>query len=70
MQAFFTSVTAFGHEKIKKQFFSKISSILERHVHITSLFSYTLQLEELLNLVFLLILRSQTYLDVAITSTH
>ena len=30
-------------------------------MHITSLFTYTSQLEELLNLVFLLILRSQTH---------
>ena len=30
-------------------------------MHITSVLSYTSQLEELLNLVFLLILRSQTY---------
>ena len=32
-------------------------------MHITSLFTYTSQLEELLNLVFLLILRSQTHPD-------
>ena len=39
-------------------------------MHITSLFSYTYQLEELLNLVFLPILQSQTYLNVAKASTH
>ena len=39
-------------------------------MHITSLLSYTLQLEELLNLVFLLILRSQIYSNVAKASTH
>ena len=54
------SVTAFeckkiDIQKIKKQFFSKMSSILWRLMHISSLFSYTLQLDELLNLVFLLI---------------
>ena len=37
---------------------------------ITSLFLYNYQLEELLNLVFLLILRSQTYPDVAKASSH
>ena len=39
-------------------------------MHITSLFSYTYQLEELLNLVILLILGSQTYPDVNKASTH
>ena len=34
-------------------------------MHITSLFLYTQQLEEQLNLVFLLILHSQTYPNVA-----
>ena len=40
---FFTSVTIFGQEKIssqkiKKYFFSKISSILSRLMHVTSMF--------------------------------
>ena len=39
-------------------------------MHIISLFSYTLQLEELLNFAFLLILRLKTYPDVAKASTH
>ena len=39
-------------------------------MHITSLFSYTQQLKELLNLVFLLILCSQTYPNLAKASTH
>ena len=39
-------------------------------MHITSLFVHTYQLEELLNLVFLLILCSQTYPDVAKVQTH
>ena len=39
-------------------------------MQITSLLSYTQQLKELLNLVFLLILCSQTYPDVAKASTH
>ena len=57
---FFMSVTPFGRDKIgiqkiKKQFFSKISSI-QRLIQVTSLFSYTWQLEKLLSLVFLLIL--------------
>ena len=39
-------------------------------MYIASLFSYTKQLEKLLTLVFLLVLRSQTYPDVAKTSTH
>ena len=39
-------------------------------MQITALLSYTQQLKELLNLVFLLILCSQTYPDVAKASTH
>ena len=39
-------------------------------MHITSLLSYTLQIEELLNLVFLLILYSQTHPNVTKESTH
>ena len=39
-------------------------------MHITSLFLDTQQHEELLNLVFLLILRSQTYPDVVKSWTH
>ena len=39
-------------------------------MHITFLLSYTEQLEELLNLVFLLILHSQTYPGIAKTSIH
>ena len=39
-------------------------------MHITSLFSCTLQLEELLYVTFLLIFCSQTYLDEAKASTH
>ena len=39
-------------------------------MHISSLFSYTLQFEELLNLVFLLILPLQIYPNVAKASTH
>ena len=39
-------------------------------MHITSLLSYSWQLQELLKLVFLLILHSQTYLAVAKASTH
>ena len=62
---FFMLVTTFGHDKIsnqkiKKQFFSKISSILQRLMQITSL----------LNLVFLLILRPYTYPNVCKASTH
>ena len=45
-------------------------SILYRRMHITSLFSCTEQLEELLYVTFLLIFCSQTYLDEAKASTH
>ena len=39
-------------------------------MHITSLFLYTRQIQELLNLVFLLTSLSQTHPDVAKASTH
>ena len=39
-------------------------------MHISSLFPHTWQLEELLHLVFLLILRPQIYPDVAKVSIH
>ena len=58
------------HPKYEKNLFFKISSILWSLMHITSLFSYTYQLQELLSLVFLLILCSQTYPDAAKASTH
>ena len=52
-------------KKLKEQFFSKKKYILERLMHITSLLSYTLQIEEMLNLVVLL-----NFPNVAKASTH
>ena len=68
---FLMSLTAFGWEKISTQkiriFFPKFYS-LKAHAHYFTLFIY-LHLEELLNLIFLLILLSQTYRDIAKTWT-
>ena len=66
IQLFFTLVAAFGRkkigaQKIKKQFFSKVKFYsLKAHGHYFTVVIY-LATEELQNLVFLLILRSQTY---------
>ena len=64
------SVTAFGHEKIsaqkiKKQFFSKINSILlKSHAEYFTIFIY-LATGRAAKVVFVLILHSQIYPDVA-----
>ena len=59
-----------GARLVETIFFFKISSILRSLMHITSLFVYTWLFEKLPNLVFLLILRSQTFPDVFKASTH